>query len=283
MPSPTAPTPVPEPAPAAPRTAPAVPVPPVADAAPTRPLTATPSAPAASPATPAPTARPHRRRTVLLGSAAIAAVALPVTAGALLLQRGDASASTADGTFTDVGADDDALEAYRWADANGVQPALEDGSYAPGNAVTRGDLALALHRFAGAPAVPSEAVPAMLADLDTVPERRDAQLWLFGHAALWGDLSLCVHPDEPASRESASQTLTALLRPSLSARGHSQAVTDLAAADADPTTSALAWLRDSGLLPSALTGLKADATAVTRGELAQLLFRADQVLAGAPG
>lgn len=236
-------------------------------------------APEPSPA--AATARPHRRRTVLLGSAAIAAIALPVTAGALLLQRGDASASTADRTFTDVGADDDALEAYRWADATMVQPALEDGSYTPGAAVTRGDLALALHRFAGAPVVPSDAVPAMLADLDTAPERRDAQLWLFGHAALWGDLSLCVHPDEPASRESASQTLTALLRPSLSARGHSQAVTDLAAADADPTTSALAWLQDSGLLPSALTGLKADATAVTRGELAQLLFRADQVLAAA--
>lgn len=232
-------------------------------------------------AVPRPAVRPHRRRTVLLGSAAIAAVALPVTAGALLLQRGDASASTADGTFTDVGADDDALEAYRWADATGVQPALEDGSYAPGTAVTRGDLALALHRFVGAPAVPSEAVPAMLADLDTVPERRDAQLWLFGHAALWGDLSLCVHPDEPASRESASQTLTALLRPSLTAPGHGRAVTDLAAEDADPTTSALSWLRESGMLPSALTGPAEEATALTRGELAQLLLRADQVLAAA--
>ncbi|AXK46485.1 hypothetical protein DXU92_05010 [Brachybacterium saurashtrense] len=292
--TPSAPAPVAEPA--APRTA--EPVPPQAPAAPAPapllpPATDTAHAPDPTPipaGPPAPAAsRPSHaltRRTVLAGSAALAAVGLPVTA--LVVADPDAApvadavrgADTAD-TAHSATAPDDALEALRWADAIGVLPAREDGSFAAQATLTRGDLALALHRFVGAPAVPADAVPTMLADLDEDPERRDALLWLFGHGALWGDDALCVHPQEPASREGAAEILTAMLRPSLRAAGIApdqvDAELDVPEGAAD---SAAAWIVRAGLVPSALSDLPGEAT-VTRGELAQLLRRADQVLSDA--
>src|SRR5699024_601837 len=112
----------------------------------------------------APAQGPRRRALLLAGSAA-AVIAVPVTsAGLLTRHEGDAlpAASSSGGgsstagltsPFPDVPADAPGLEAMLWAAETGVQPAREDGDYAPDAPVTRGALAVSLLRFAGSTAL----------------------------------------------------------------------------------------------------------------------------------
>lgn len=175
--------------------------------------------------------RPGRRTVLLLGSAA-AALAVPVGGLALWSSRrttGDpAMARTLDGagadvlqasvaSFPDVPADHPAAESIAWAHATGVQPGLDDGTYRPETELTRGDLVLALHRLAGAPAVDTDTTPALLTDVPSDPERAAAVLWLHGRGALWGDAELRVHPDAPVTARAGAGVLADLLVPALTA------------------------------------------------------------------
>src|SRR5699024_4277764 len=172
-------------------------------------------APAAAPVVPAPVeaarveaapASPPRagRRAVLLGGAA-AAVGGAVLTGALLRTEGPEAPSVASSEgsgpgegspsalFPDVPADDPGAEAIRWAHETGVQPAPSAAGYSPQTAVTRGDVAVALHRLAGTPAVDLQGLPVLFTDLGEDPARVAAVLWLHGRGALWGDAELQVH------------------------------------------------------------------------------------------
>lgn len=282
--------------PAAPPVTPAAPIAPaetVTAAEPTAtPAAAPPSASAPSPAPPSASAprtgeRGMRRRTVLLAGAAAAAVTGAVSAGALLTRGEGRSLASAPGgssssPFSDVddGADD--LDAMVWADSVGVLPALADGTYAPSSGVTRGDVAVALHRFAGSPEVPG-GLPALIVDLGDVPEQAAALLWLHGRGALWGDADLKVHPDRSATVADASGLLAALLRPALDGEG----LMDGSSADTD-------WLQEAGIAPSPSPGAaRADQSApagdsdltgdsdATRAGLAAALHRANTVVVDA--
>lgn len=110
-------------------------------------------------------------------------------------------------------------DSLSWAHDNGVMQALPDGSFAPDAPVSRGDLALALHRFAGAPTPDLHDVPVLLADVPEDPDQAAAVLWLHGRGALWGDAELRVHPGEPTTREASRGILTALLGPALTSAG----------------------------------------------------------------
>lgn len=229
-----------------------------------------PSADAAAPASPrTERGRSLSRRTMVLASTAVAAVAVPTAAAGILLSGRSGAPSSAGsapgsaegeetGPFSDVAGDDAQLEAMVWADEHGVQPALDDGSYAPQQQVDRGALAVALHRFAGAPPVTLDTAPPIAIDIDDEPECETALLWLHGRGALWGDASLMLHPREIADAAAARQILTALLGPSL------------AAVDA------------AGTLADALP-LSDDDAPMTRGSLAQLLFSVDAALRTALG
>ena len=277
------------------RPGPAAPAPLKTPAPPTTPAPA-PAAPAAGPAWPGP-ARTGRRA-LLLGGAA-AAVGGAVGAGALL-RRGEealptaaslgapAPGSTARAPFDDVPADDPAADAIRWADETGVQPALSPAEYSPRGTVTRADVALALHRLAGAPPVDVDAAPVLLTDLGEDPDQVAALLWLHGRGALWGDAELRVHPEEPATRDCTASMLTGLVRPALAGRG----VTWDASAEAsvpqaeDPGSAVadVAWLEAAGIAPASLSLADwSGEDAVTRAELALSLHRADTVITEALG
>src|SRR5699024_8522028 len=282
-----APTPAPTPdaapttaaAPAA--TAPIAPVP--VEAASVVPAPARTSAARAVPASPRRASSPRTgRRAVLLGGAA-AAVGGAVLTGALLRTAGPEAPSVASSEgsgpgegnpaapFADVPADHPDAEAIRWAHETGVQPAPSAAGYLPQAAVTRGDVAVALHRLAGAPAVDLQGLPVLFTDLGEDPARVAAVLWLHGRGALWGDAELRVHPDDPATRDFTATMLTALLRPALAGVGVTwDASADASLPPSEDPASALAdaaWLVAAGMAPEAPADRVGDET-VTRADLA---------------
>ena len=285
--TPTAPAPAPVEAPTAvqppsPAAAPALPeVQP--GPIPAAPRTVAP-APEQHPVGPAPARSVPPRRTLLLAGAAAAAVVGAVSAGAALPRMlGPASSP-----FSDVADGDAGLEAMLWADDTGVLPAA-GGAFSPDAVVTRGEVAAALHRFAGTPAVPLEDVPVLIVDLGEDPEQASALLWLHGRGALWGDAELKVHPDDPATREGASGMLAALLRPALAGIGAvwpSGGADGSGGAEGKDLSAELspdaAWLTSAGMAPDGTTHWQGE-QAVTRAELAAVLHRADGVIASALG
>ena len=241
-------------------------------------------APEQHPVNPAPARPAPPRRTLLLAGAAAAAVVGAVSAGAALPRM----LGPATSPFSDVADGDAGLEAMLWADDTDVLPAA-GGAFSPDAVVTRGEVAAALHRFAGTPAVPLEDVPVLIVDLGEDPEQASALLWLHGRGALWGDAELKVHPEDPATREGASGMLAALLRPALAGIG---AVWPSGGADgsggterkdlsAEPSPDA-AWLTSAGMAPDGSTHWQGEQS-VTRAELAAVLHRADGVIASALG
>lgn len=226
--------------------------------------------PEAAPARPAPP-----RRTVLLVGAAAAAVVGAVSAGIVLPRM----LGPATSPFSDVADGAAGLEAMVWADSTGVLPAT-GGAFSPDAVVTRGEVAAALHRFAGTPAVPLEDVPVLIVDLGEDPEQASALLWLHGRGALWGDAELKVHPGDPATREGATGMLAALLRPALAGIG--AVWTPDEADDAASLPQDAAWLTRAGMTPGAPEDWQGEAT-VTRADLAAVLHRADGVIADALG
>ena len=241
-------------------------------------------APEQHPVGPAPARSVPPRRTLLLAGAAAAAVVGAVSAGAALPRM----LGPATSPFSDVADGDAGLEAMLWADDTGVLPAA-GGAFSPDAVVTRGEVAAALHRFAGTPAVPLEDVPVLIVDLGEDPEQASALLWLHGRGALWGDAELKVHPDDPATREGASGMLAALLRPALAGIG---AVWPSGGADGSGGTEGkdlsaelspdAAWLTSAGMAPDGSTHWQGEQS-VTRAELAAVLHRADGVIASALG
>ncbi|MCT1436683.1 S-layer homology domain-containing protein [Brachybacterium paraconglomeratum] len=271
--------------PAAPRVRPDRPGAPTPTA--TRAVLATPAASAPEPvaAVPVAPARPAPpRRALLLAGAAAAAVVGAVSAGVVLPR----ALGPATSPFSDVADGDAGLEAMVWAEETGVLPAA-GGAFSPDAVVTRGEVAAALHRFAGTPAVPLEDVPVLIVDLGEDPAQASALLWLHGRGALWGDAELKVHPEDPATREGASGMLAALLRPALAGIG---AVWPAGGADGSGGTEGkdlpaelsqdAAWLTSAGMAPDGSTHWQGEQT-VTRAELAAVLHRADGVIAGALG
>lgn len=245
------------------------------------------------------TGRRTGRRALLLAGAA-AAVAVPVTAGTLLrrekpgaLSAGPAQSVPGPGAdekspFEDLAADTPGYEAMLWAHQTGVQPALSSTDYAPGTEISRGDVAVALHRLAGAPVVDLGTIPALFVDLGEDPSRVSAVLWLHGRGALWGDAELRVHPDAPATRDCTAMMLAALMRPALVGMGVTwDASAEVSLPQPEDLGSAqpdVAWLAAAGIAPDsyAADDWTGDA-GVTRAELAVSLHRADSVISGALG
>lgn len=235
---------------------------------------------------------------LLVGTAAAAAIAVPFAGIALWSHRsaapgrglpdpaaaGSAAAQLEAGhTFTDVPADHPAAAAMAWAHATEVLTTGQDGSFAPQAEVTRGDLALALHRFAGAPAPSRDGVPALLTDVPEDPEHAAAVLWLQGRGALWGDAELRIHPDAPATFEASRGIVTALLGPALTgANSDAAAVLDTALTAATDAMGSRAG-NNSNVGSTSNVGSNSNvghdgAAPLTRAALAATLHSVDQAL-----
>lgn len=261
------------------------------------PAAASPPSPSRPAASPAPSST--GRRAVLLAGGAAAVVVLPVAAGGVISrglagddavsasQQGGADLSDVDAAsaadpgagspFADVADDDPGLEAMRWADEVGIQPALADGTYAPDGPVGRGALAGVLHRFAGAPEVTVGAAPTLVADLDEDADRAGALLWLHGRGALWCDQQLRLRPDDGTTRDEAAATLSALLRPALAGIGSTWDPDG--APEAPGSSPDVRWLAAAGLVhPSVTTAGSSGDLPLTRAELAAALHRANSVI-----
>ncbi|MFE7603847.1 S-layer homology domain-containing protein [Brachybacterium paraconglomeratum] len=241
-------------------------------------------APEQRPVGPAPARPAPPRRTLLLAGAAAAAVVGAISAGVVLPRV----LGPATSPFSDVADGDAGLEAMLWADETGVLPAA-GGAFSPEAVMTRGEVAAALHRFAGTPAVPLEDVPVLVVDLGEDPAQASALLWLHGRGALWGDAELKVHPEDPATREGASGMLAALLRPALAGIGAvwpAGGANGPGAAEGKDIPGGIspdaAWLTSAGMAPDGSTHWQGEQS-VTRAELAAVLHRADGVIAGALG
>ncbi len=253
----------------------------------------------AQPSTPAPdepkaaAASGPRRRRVLAGGAAMAGIAA-AGAAAVHLLRGErpvgptadptAAPPAAEGSFPDLRGDEELVAACRWAAQHHIQDGLPDGTYGAERAVTRSDVALSLHAFAGAPAVPVDTLPALVADLPEKSDRARALLWLHGRGALWGDEHLRVSPTVTATRADGATIIASLLRPGLIALGtHLDAAnTDTEALprrERDHVSSAdVLWLLAAGVLRKADLSQWVSDAPLTRGELARLLRRTQSLL-----
>lgn len=214
---------------------------------------------------------------LLLGTAA-AAVAAPVT-GLALWGRGLTAPPAAVPTptaapptftvpevpqLTGALSQHPAAGALAWADAHGVLP-LPSGA-SPDQHLMRGDLVLALHRFAGTPAVPTESLPVLLADVPQDPERAAATLWLHGQGVLWGDAELRIHPDAPATHTATVQLLGSLLGPALVGAGIE------AGPVLEPVHSVI-------LGPDGAAGIDPESAPLTLGQLALALHGVELALA----
>lgn len=236
------------------------------------------SAPPASPSSPA-AARPARRG-LLVDAGATALLAPAVWGLSRVLGAPSnpsapptAAPSTAPGPFLDVPGDMEGAAAMAWAHEHHVLEAT-DGRFHPETVMTHGDLARALHAFAGSPTVPLRAVPRLLEDLPEDPATAQAMLWLHGHGALWGDASLRLDPGTAVARDDAARVLTALVRPSLVAFDASIDALDAAdspfedLSDEDLALSDVLWLAAAKILPGAPRGRWRGAESLTRADLA---------------
>ncbi|MFC0673642.1 S-layer homology domain-containing protein [Brachybacterium hainanense] len=198
--------------------------------------------------------------------------------------------------FSDVGEDHPAREAIEWAAEEGLVPGGEDGIFAPDGAAVRGTLALALHRFAGAPETSLETP--VFTDLPDGEEGQALQ-WTGTRGILWGDADLAVHGERELSRQDLAAALMSAFSGGLVAAGRAVDPASAAAfedvpAD-DPATLPLRWASAAGALER--SRIASDGTqlvnamdpapdvlvpdrAATRAELAVALHAMQELLTG---
>ncbi|MCL6424294.1 hypothetical protein Bequi_13060 [Brachybacterium sp. JHP9] len=239
-----------------------------------------------------PQRRAPRRRSVL-GGAARASALLPVAVLAAWiglplarLSRGEPAAApdpdpvppavTAPApAFRDAPSGELRRAVERAAELGTLAP-LAPGVFAPGELLSREELALALHRFAGSPG-PLPEFPSYT-DLPEGEEARAACRWLHAQAADWGDGALRFRGESEATLGDAAGILRGLLDARLERAGFGIPV------PADPAP--LAWLAAAGLLPApgllpAADGAESPVAAgapLTRGAGAIILLRLEGVV-----
>ena len=106
-------------------------------------------------------------------------------------------------TFTDVSPDDWYRRAVCWAAANSVTDGCGDGRFAPDTKVTRQDFAVFLYRYAGCPAVESDA-DAFSDSKSVAPYARDAVQWAVSSGLLEGDGYGRLRPQANVTRAEAA-------------------------------------------------------------------------------
>ncbi|MDE7221341.1 MAG: serine hydrolase [Oscillospiraceae bacterium] len=115
------------------------------------------------------------------------------------------------GQFSDVSAGDPWANAVSWAVETDIAAGTEEGIFSPQSPVSRGQLAVFLHRFA-APEEEAEASLASYRDEDQVLEyARRPMAWALENRLFAGMVSDTIYPDLPVSRGQLAQALVALV------------------------------------------------------------------------
>lgn len=106
-------------------------------------------------------------------------------------------------SFADVKAGAWYESAACWAEETGILPGAAPGTYLPDDAISRGDLALSLYRFAAYAGLDTSAADSLVgfSDADTLAgEARDAMSWAVASGIFQGDDTGKLRHTEPLSR-----------------------------------------------------------------------------------
>lgn len=117
-----------------------------------------------------------------------------------------------DGSFADVSAGDWYAGAALWAVQSGLLADRDDGSFGPGDQITRAQLAVLLHRFAaGEDGQTYDETLSAYADGGTVADYARLPLaWTLKNGLYSGMITGTIYPDLPVTRIQFSQVLVAL-------------------------------------------------------------------------
>lgn len=136
---------------------------------------------------------------------------LPVTRGQMVTflwrHAGKPAPGAGDCPFTDVDPDQYYADAVRWAYEKGVTNGMSETEFAPEQAVTRGQMATFLWRYAGKPAPGAQSCP--FTDVDPGQYYGDAVRWAYAKGVTNGVTETLFAPDSAVTR---GQTVTFLYR-----------------------------------------------------------------------
>ena len=122
----------------------------------------------------------------------------------ILYNKEGKPATSGESVFTDVAAGAWYADAVIWAAEHGIVDGYDDGSFGPGDTITREQLAAMLWRYAGCPAAGGEAL--RFADADEVSGYAlEALCWAVENGIVNGNVTL--DPSGPATRAQAAQML----------------------------------------------------------------------------
>jgi hypothetical protein len=114
----------------------------------------------------------------------------------------DTDAPVDDGAlFPDVPADEAYAEAVAWAVENGIVTGYDDGTFKPGNTVTRGQAAVFLYRLAGEPEAAAPADAPAFSDIAESAYYTDAVYWAAAAGLINGYPNGTFKPTATVSRQ----------------------------------------------------------------------------------
>jgi poly(3-hydroxybutyrate) depolymerase len=226
-----------------------------------------------------PPVRPTARGRLIAGLSAAAAVALTLAAAAPAAGPAAAATTKACSTpdFTDVRKGATFYEAITWLRCEKISTGYGNGTYGPGQQITRGETAQLLYRFSGE----SHDAGTQL-DFDDVLSTRSAFTavsWMKQKGLTRGYSDGTFGVDEPISRGELAAFLYRLSGAKVATSGDSP-FTDM---DARDTFYAPAvWFQKTGLVKGYSDGSFRPGQAVTRGETAKFLYALETELNGTP-
>lgn len=128
-------------------------------------------------------------------------------------ENADHQAPTSQRRFSDVPVDAPYANAITWAVQNGIATGKSDGTFAPLDRLTRGQLAVFLYRFAGQENLEdASAFLTAYRDYQQVSKSNQAPMtWALKNHLFAALISDMIYPDLPVSRGQLAQVLTALI------------------------------------------------------------------------
>jgi S-layer homology domain len=204
---------------------------------------------------------------------ALVLCALAVVATSAAVSPSPAAAAA----VSDVAATSPIAADVAWVVAQGVLPANSDGTFRPGTAVTRADLAVYLYRLEHLHGTAPACTKAPFADVKVSSSSCGAIAWLSQSGVQPGAPTLKFSPTAAPNRATLATWLYRLAQPGKALPGCTTArYTDVPATSGSCGT--IAWAYSQGVVVGTSSTAFAPAAAVTRGVAATALHRAFDVL-----
>ena len=222
--------------------------------------------------------QPVRRRIAAALAAATVTLTLAAAVPAATPATAAASKTCATPDFRDVPDTSTFYEAITWMRCTQISLGYADGTYAPGQDITRGETAQLLYRFSGETHTPGTRVD--FRDVATSNPAFAAVSWMEDEGLTKGYANGTFGVERPINRGE----LAAFLH-RMSGETGFQAPADSPFTDMDASAGfyqAASWLRETGLVSGYADGSFRPGRDVTRGESAQFLYALESHLNGMP-